>query len=110
MTEEEHPDRCDPVIPDVAIRRDILMEYRPKVLIVDDKQGNLFALDKVLQGSGAEIIKSSGGISHRLSNPLGAIKNAAYFLNTALEEPAAEVKEAVEGSDDIASFSNPCCR
>ena len=37
----------------------------------------------------------AGGISHELRNPLGAIKNAAYLLNMALEKPEPEVKEAV---------------
>jgi len=38
----------------------------------------------------------AGGMAHELRNPLGAIKNAAYFLNMALEKPEPEVKEAVE--------------
>ena len=38
----------------------------------------------------------AGGVAHELRNPLGAIKNAAYFLNAALEEPEMEVKEAME--------------
>lgn len=38
----------------------------------------------------------AGGVAHELRNPLGAIKNAAYFLNAALEEPEPEVKETLE--------------
>ena len=38
----------------------------------------------------------AGGIGHELRNPLGAIKNAAYFLNMAVEEPETDVKEALE--------------
>ena len=38
----------------------------------------------------------AGGVAHELRNPLGAIKNAAYFLNTVLEEPEPEVKETLE--------------
>jgi signal transduction histidine kinase len=38
----------------------------------------------------------AGGVGHELRNPLGAIKNAAYFLNMALEKPEPEVKETLE--------------
>jgi signal transduction histidine kinase len=38
----------------------------------------------------------AGGVGHELRNPLGAIKNAAYFLNMALEQPGPEVKETLE--------------
>ena len=38
----------------------------------------------------------AGGVGHELRNPLGAIKNAAYFLNMVLEEPEPEVKETLE--------------
>jgi len=38
----------------------------------------------------------AGGVGHELRNPLGAIKNAAYFLNMALKRPEPEVKETLE--------------
>jgi len=38
----------------------------------------------------------AGGVSHELRNPLGAIKNAVYFLNMALEKPDPKVKESLE--------------
>ena len=38
----------------------------------------------------------AGGVGHELRNPLGAIKQAAYFLNMALEKPEPEVKETVD--------------
>jgi signal transduction histidine kinase/ligand-binding sensor domain-containing protein len=38
----------------------------------------------------------AGGVGHELRNPLGAIKNSAYFLNMALENPEPEVKETLE--------------
>ncbi len=38
----------------------------------------------------------AGGVGHELRNPLGAIKNAAYFLKMALENPELEIKETIE--------------
>jgi len=40
--------------------------------------------------------KLAGGVGHELRNPLGAIKNAIYFLNMVLEKPEPEVKETLE--------------
>jgi PAS domain S-box-containing protein len=39
--------------------------------------------------------KLSGGVGHELRNPLGAIKNVAYFLNMALENPDEEIREMI---------------
>ena len=41
----------------------------------------------------------AGGVGHELRNPLGAIKNAAYFLNMVLEDPDAETREMLEVLD-----------
>jgi signal transduction histidine kinase len=38
----------------------------------------------------------AGGVGHELRNPLGVIKNTAYFLKMALEKPGPEVKESLE--------------
>jgi len=38
----------------------------------------------------------AGGVAHELRNPLGAIRNAAYFLNMALEAPERDVAESLE--------------
>ncbi len=38
----------------------------------------------------------AGGVGHELRNPLGAIKNASYFLNMVLKEPEPEVKGTLE--------------
>jgi signal transduction histidine kinase len=37
-----------------------------------------------------------GGVAHELRNPLGALKNAAYFLNMALDSSDPEIKETLE--------------
>jgi len=58
---------------------------------LQDAQERLVYKDKL-----AVLGQLAGGMSHELRNPLGAIKNAAYFLNMALEKPEPEVKEAVE--------------
>ncbi len=40
--------------------------------------------------------KLAGGVGHELRNPLGAVKNAAYFLNMVLENPEPDVRESLE--------------
>jgi signal transduction histidine kinase len=35
-------------------------------------------------------------VGHELRNPLGAVKNAAYFLNMVLENPEPDVRESLE--------------
>jgi PAS domain S-box-containing protein len=38
----------------------------------------------------------AGGVSHELRNPLGAIKNSAYFLNMVLQDPEPDVAETLQ--------------
>ena len=38
----------------------------------------------------------AGGVGHELRNPLGAIKNAAYFLHMVLEKPEPDVAETLQ--------------
>jgi PAS domain S-box-containing protein len=42
----------------------------------------------------------AGGIGHELRNPLGAIKNAIFFINMALVNPEQEIKESLDIIDE----------
>ncbi|MBA7631359.1 Adaptive-response sensory-kinase SasA [subsurface metagenome] len=66
-----------------------LVEERTKEL--QDAQERLVRSEKL-----AVIGELAGGVSHELRNPLGAIKNASYFLNMAIKQPELEVKETLE--------------
>lgn len=66
-----------------------MVEQRTREL--RDAQEQLIRKEKL-----AVLGQLAGGVGHELRNPLGAIKNAAYFLNMALESPGSEVKEALE--------------
>lgn len=56
-----------------------------------EAQTNLLKQEKL-----AILGQLAGGVGHELRNPLGAIKNAAYFLDIALEKPDQEVKDSIE--------------
>lgn len=66
-----------------------LVEERTKEL--RDAQERLVRSEKL-----AVLGQLAGGVGHELRNPLGSIKNAAYFLKMALEKPEPEVKETLE--------------
>jgi len=66
-----------------------LVEERTKEL--RDAQEQLVRSEKL-----AILGQLAGGVGHELRNPLGSIKNAAYFLKMALEKPEPEVKETLE--------------
>jgi PAS domain S-box-containing protein len=70
----------------------------PHVLVVMDDvteqkrlQARLIAQEKL-----ATLGRLAGSVSHELRNPLGAIKNAAYFLTMAVDEPDQDVQEALD--------------
>jgi len=66
-----------------------IVEERTKEL--RDAQEQLVRSEKL-----AILGQLAGGVGHELRNPLGSIKNAAYFLKMALEKPEPEVKETLE--------------
>ncbi len=70
-------------------RLEEMVAQRTKEL--EDAQEQLVRQEKL-----AVLGQLAGGVSHELRNPLGAIKNAAYFLNMALEDPEPDVKETLE--------------
>ena len=65
----------------------------------------IIALTLELQQTQEELVRKeklailgqlAGGVAHELRNPLGAIKNAIYFLNMVLEEPEPDIKETLD--------------
>jgi len=65
----------------------------------------IIALTLELQQTQEELVRKeklailgqlAGGVAHELRNPLGAIKNATYFLNMVLEEPEPDIKETLD--------------
>jgi PAS domain S-box-containing protein len=52
----------------------------------------------------------TGGIGHELRNPLGSIRNIAYFLNTILEEPTEDIKDALDILDQEVAKSDRIIR
>jgi signal transduction histidine kinase len=64
---------------------------RERTAALRDAQEQLIRQEKL-----AVLGQLAGAVGHELRNPLGAISNAAYFLNMVLEEPEPEVKETLE--------------
>ncbi|MGA9350554.1 MAG: substrate-binding domain-containing protein [Anaerolineae bacterium] len=81
--------RAEAALKEYSERLEEMVEERTKEL--RDAQEQLIRKEKL-----AVLGQLAGGVGHELRNPLGAIKNAIYFLNMVLEEPEPEVKEALE--------------
>ena len=77
------------VLREYSDRLEEKVEERTKEL--RDTQEQLVRREKL-----ATLGQLAGGLGHELRNPLGAIKNAIYLLNMALEDPEPEVKETME--------------
>jgi signal transduction histidine kinase len=81
--------RAEEKLKEYSERLEEMVEHRTKDL--REAQEQLVRQEKL-----AVIGQLAGGVGHELRNPLGAIKNAAYFLNMVLEKPEAKVKESLE--------------
>jgi len=81
--------RAEEKLKQYSERLEEMVEERTKEL--RDAQEQLVRKEKL-----AVLGELAAGVAHELRNPLGAIKNAAYFLSMALQEPEPEVKETLE--------------
>jgi len=81
--------RAEEVLKEYSGQLEEMVEKRTKEL--RDAQEQLVRRERL-----AVLGQLAGGVGHELRNPLGAIKNAAYFLNMVIEDPDPEVKETLE--------------
>jgi PAS domain S-box-containing protein len=80
--------RAEDRVNEYAEQLESMVEARTQEL--RDAQEQLVRQEKL-----AMLGQLAGGIGHELRNPLGAIKNAAYFLNMVLEELDPDIKETL---------------
>lgn len=81
--------QAEAALKEYSERLEEMVEERTQEL--RDAQEQLVRREKL-----ATLGQLAGGIAHELRNPLGAISNAAYFLNLVLEGPEPAVKETLE--------------
>jgi signal transduction histidine kinase len=99
MQEITERKRAEEVLKAYSERLEEMVEERTKEL--RDAQEQLVRREKL-----AVLGQLAGGVAHDLRNPLGVIKNVAYFLDIALEESKPEVKETLEILDKAVGKSN----
>ena len=93
-------------ITDQIIAEQALQEANEKLnLLNEELETRVEIRTKELREAQEELIRKerlailgqiSGGVGHELRNPLGAIKNAAYFLKMILETQNSEIDETLE--------------
>jgi len=94
---------------ELLIRQEKLKDYSDKLeRMVEERTKELRdAQDQLVRHEKLAILgQLAGGVSHELRNPLGAIRNAIYFLNMAIENPEPEVKESLEIIEKEVTTSN----
>lgn len=70
---------------------------RHLLVVTDDVTARRMMHERMIrQEKLATLGQLSGSVSHELRNPLGAIKNAAYFLTLAVDSPDPDVQESLE--------------
>jgi signal transduction histidine kinase len=81
----------------VSMRKDSLGKFNGATVVSRDITDRKELQERMVRQEKLAILgQLAGGVGHELRNPLGAIKNAVYFLNMALENPEPEVKETLE--------------
>ncbi|MEE9403007.1 MAG: ATP-binding protein, partial [Desulfobacteria bacterium] len=80
--------RAEEKLKEYSEKLEQMVEERTKE--VKDAQEQLVRRERL-----AVLGQLAGGVGHEMRNPLGAIRNAAYFLNMALKDPEQGVKDAV---------------
>jgi len=73
------------------------LEGEPHLLVLTDDVTERKRMEEQLvrQERLATLGQLSGSIAHELRNPMGAIKNAAFFLEMAVDDPDPDVQEAL---------------
>ncbi len=67
-----------------------------KIVVEHTRQLEQAQKQSIHREKSAVLEQLARGMSHELRQPLGAISNAVYFLNMALEEPDEDIAEALE--------------